>query len=116
MIRTRNFKVRIERVGTGVLLKTQKVEKRLLFRDRRQKCRKKTFERKCSWRQQSLGKETSKTARFRHGTIGILPNVQHHKTESVCKFGDKCVFKYTEGHRQPSSKTKKSGGKDRSLC
>ena len=33
------------------------------------------------------------------------------KTESGCKFGDKCLFRHTETDRLPSSKSKKSGGK-----
>ena len=34
-----------------------------------------------------------------------------YKCESRCKCGDRCHFKYTEAHGQPSKKSKKSGRK-----
>ena len=52
------------------------------------------------------------TARIRCVIIGIPPVCQHHKTDSGCKFGDKCVFRHTEDDSQPSKKQKKSGGKE----
>ena len=35
----------------------------------------------------------------------------NHKSESGCKYGDKCHFRHTEGGGQPSKKSKKSGAK-----
>ena len=39
------------------------------------------------------------------------PVCQNYKTDSGCKFGDKCLFGHTEADSQPSKKSKKSGGK-----
>ena len=39
------------------------------------------------------------------------PVCQNYKTESGCNFGDKCPSRHTEVDRQPSKKSKKSGGK-----
>ena len=53
--------------------------------------------------------------RIRRVIIDIFPYVQifffFKKTESGCKFGDKCLFRHTETDRLSSSKSKKSGGK-----
>ena len=35
----------------------------------------------------------------------------NHKSESGCKYGDKCRFRHTEVDGQPSTKSKKGGGK-----
>ena len=35
----------------------------------------------------------------------------NYKSESVCKYGDRCDFRHTEADGQPSKKSKKSGGK-----
>ena len=43
--------------------------------------------------------------------VGTLPYVINYKSESGCKFGEKCVFKHTELDSQPNKKPKKTGGK-----
>ena len=55
-------------------------------------------------------------ARVRRVIIGILPYVKNYKSEQGCTFGDKCLFRHTETDRQPSEKSKNSGGKDGLLC
>ena len=40
-----------------------------------------------------------------------LQACQQHKTESGCKFGEKCAFRHIEVDSQPSKKPKTSGGK-----
>ena len=40
-----------------------------------------------------------------------LPVCLNHKSESGCKYGDKCRFRHVEADAQPSEKSKKSGVK-----
>ena len=37
------------------------------------------------------------------------PECQNYKSESGCKFGDKCMFGHTEVEGQPNKKSQKSG-------
>ena len=37
------------------------------------------------------------------------PVCQNYKSESGCKFSDKCLFRHTEAHRQPSKMKEKCG-------
>ena len=39
------------------------------------------------------------------------PECQHYKTQSGCKFGEKCVFRDKRVDSQPNKKQKKNGGK-----
>ena len=55
------------------------------------------------------------TVRIRRVIVGILPYVKITKTESGCKFGDKCLFGHIAVDSQPS-KVQKSCGKDQLPC
>ena len=43
--------------------------------------------------------------------VGIFPNVNSIKTESGCRFGDKCSFAHRHVEGQPSKKPEKDGDK-----
>ena len=49
--------------------------------------------------------------RIRHVKVGLLPHVKIYKSESGCKFGDKCLFRHTEADGLPIKRSKKSDGK-----
>ena len=77
----------------------------------------KFFERKSSQWQESVWEEISKTVQRLHQwrvhetcDFWRPPECQHYKTQSGCKFGEKCVFR-DKVDSQPNKKQKKNGGK-----
>ena len=72
----------------------------LLFQNRRRTAMGKFFERKSSQWQDSVWEEISKTVQRPHQwrvhetcDFWRRPECQHHKTQSGCKCGEKCVFR-----------------------
>ena len=141
MFRTRNFKVRNERIETGVLVKTQgrmsalrgklenaingkqkdSVQKEMLAVSATTTAQSSSLAPRSQTQNDGSmlsNGETSKTVVFQKETvrirrvmIGILSYVKVTKSALGCKSCDKFVFRHTEVDSQPSKKQKKSCGK-----
>ena len=57
----------------------------------------------------------SESVKTRHVVIGILPYVKTTKSQSRCKYGNKCYFRHVEADEKSSKKSTKGGAKDQLL-
>ena len=83
----------------------------LLLQRRRHSLTEEDFRTVLAAERKSFWKERSESVQ----KLPFFSACQTHKSTSGFEFGDQCQFRHTEAGRQPSKKSKKSGGKDQLL-